>query len=88
LDLSPEQQILFYKLDKAKSEFILANRERQEKASKSLPPIFGFDLMSVSSEFKLLYLLIVFALFALGIAYALGKVKGNRKEVKDKKKKK
>lgn len=88
LNLTPEQQMLFYKLEKAKNEFIVTNRERQEKAAKSLPPIFGIDIWNVSASTKILYLLVVFALFAFGIVYLLGKVQKKKEEKKKKKNKK
>ncbi len=87
IQLTPEQQILFYKYEKAKDDYIIANRARQEKAAKSFPPIFGIDITEISPMVKILYALIVFALFMVGIMYALGKVKKEDKKKKNKKQK-
>lgn len=86
LELTPEQTILFYKLEKSKDDFMKVNRERQEKAKNSFPPLFGIDINEISSEVKLLYTLVVFALFAAGIFYALKKLQ-KEKEPKKKNKK-
>jgi hypothetical protein len=85
--MTPEQQLLFYKLDKVRNEFIVTNRERKEKASKSLPPIFGFDFMAVSPQVKLIYTIAVFVIFALGILIALRKLMKSKNEKKKKKSK-
>jgi hypothetical protein len=77
--LTPVQQILFYKLDKVKNEYAANLRQRQEKAAKKLPPLFGIDITNVSSSFKLLYLVVVFTLMAAGILYGLTKVQKKKK---------
>jgi hypothetical protein len=84
LELTPEQQIIFYKVEKAKEEYIRLSRERQEAAAKSFPPIFGIDISQIAAEFKIVYMIAVFTLFAIGILYALKKL---RKEPKKKSKK-
>lgn len=85
LDLTPEQQILFYKFDKAREEYIRTNRERAEKAGKTIT-VFGIDLSQFSGEFKTFYILCVFAAFIFGVIYLLNKL--NRANDKSKKKKK
>ncbi len=87
ISLTPDQHLLFYKLEKVKNEFIAAQRQRQEKAAKTLPPIFGIDIMKVSPSIKLLYTVIVFTLIAVGILYGLGKVQ-KKKVISNKKPKK
>ena len=82
---TPEQNILFYKIDKAKDDFLRYNRERQDKASKSFPPIFGIDINAISVEVKVLYLVIVFAVIAILIVYLLSRVLPKQKPSKNKK---
>lgn len=86
IQLTPEQTILFYKIDKAKDEYLRVNRERQEKAAKSFPPIFGINLTEISSEIKVLYMVIIFGIFAIIIVYLLTKVLPKQKPAKNKKK--
>ena len=86
VQLTPEQNILFYKIDKAKDDFLRVNRERQEKAAKSLPPLFGLDLNAISPEVKVLYMVVIFALFAMLLVYLLSKVLPKAKQQKNKKK--
>ena len=62
LELTPEQHILFYKLDKSKNEFTSNTKQRQEKASKSLPPLFGIDILNISPMIKIVYFVVVFSL--------------------------
>jgi len=85
LDFTAEQQELFYKLEKAREEFIRTNRERAQKASQTIS-VFGFDLSQFSGEFKIFYILGVFAAFIFGVIYLLNKL--NRANEKSKKKKK
>jgi hypothetical protein len=85
LQPTPEQNILFMKIEKAKDEYLKANRERQEKASKSLPPVLGLDLNAISLEVKVLYMVIVFAIFAILIVFLLTKVLPKPKTPKPKK---
>jgi hypothetical protein len=85
LQPTPEQNILFMKIEKSKDEYLRVNRERQERASKSLPPVLGLDLNSISSEVKVLYMVIVFAIIAILIVYLLTKVLPKQKIPKQKK---
>ncbi len=85
---TPEQTILFYKIDKARDDFMRVSRERQVKASKSFPPIFGIDINAISQEIKVLYLVVVFSLFAILVAYLLTKVLPKPKNAKTPKPKK
>lgn len=86
LTLTPDQHIIFYKLDKVKNEFLTGQRQKQEKRAKTLPPIMGIDLSKVSPSAKLLYTFIVFALFIVGILYGLSKVKKTPSLKKEKRK--
>jgi len=85
LDFTHEQTILFNKLDKAREEFTLLSRERQQNAAKTMS-ILGFNLSEISGEVKTFYLLGVFAVFIFGIIYFLSKL--DRAAEKSKKKKK
>ena len=85
LDFTPEQQVLFYKLDKAREDYIRFNRERVQKASQTIS-LFGFDLSQFSGEFKTFYILCVFTAFVFGVIYLLNKL--NKANEKSKKKKK
>lgn len=85
LEPTIEQQLLFHKLEQSKNDYIVANRERQEKAQKTWPPIFGIHFDKISPTVKLLYFFIVFTLVAAGILWALGRVKPATKEKKKKK---
>ena len=87
LELTPEQSILFYKLDKARDEYIKVTKERQEKAAKSFPPIFGINIGEISASFKMLYTIAVFAIIAAGIMYGLTKVQNKQKTPKKRKQK-
>jgi hypothetical protein len=87
LDLTPEQHYLFFKLEKVKNEYIAAQRQRQEKAAKSLPKIFGIDIMNVSASTKLIYAFVVFAIIASGILYGLAKVQNKKVSPKKNKQK-
>lgn len=84
LTLTPDQHIIFYKLDKVKNEFLTSQRQKQEKRAKTLPPIMGIDLSKVSPTVKLLYTFVVFALFIVGILYGLSKTKKNTNQEKKK----
>lgn len=85
LDFSPDQQVLFYKLEKAREEYIKTNRERVQKASQTIT-VFGYDLSQFSGEFKTFYILCVFASLIFGVIYLLNKLnKGNEKSKKKKK---
>lgn len=85
LDFTPEQQVLFYKLDKAREEYIRTNKERVQKAAQTIT-VFGIDLSQFSGEFKTFYILCVFAAFIFGVIYLLNKL--NKANEKSKKKKK
>lgn len=87
LELTPEQQLLFYKLETTRNEFIVASKSRQEEMSKSLT-LFGINFNEVSAGFKLLYIVSIFAIAILGVLYLLGKVTKKEKEKKKKKEKK
>jgi len=84
LEYTPEQHVLFYKLDKAREEFISVSKVRQSLASQTVT-IFGVDLSKISGEFKTLYLLAVFAAFIFGTLFLLNKL--NKANEKNKKKK-
>ena len=86
LELTPEQHMLFYKLEKTKNEFHSTTRQRQEQAAKRFPPIMGFDIMNVSPMIKTIYFVTVFALFSFGILYGLKKLE-KKKVNRDKKQK-
>jgi hypothetical protein len=86
LEITPEQNIIFYKLEKAKDDYLRATKEKQEQAAKSFPPIFGIDITKVSPEIKILYTVIVLGIFAAGVVYLLSKVQ-KKSEKKNKKKK-
>ncbi len=77
------------KLNKVKEEFIINQRATQEKNKNKIPPVLGIDIATFSSEAKLVFTFMVFAIFAVGIVYGLGQVRGNKKQnsKKDKKKK-
>ncbi len=85
LDFTPDQQVLFYKFDKTREEFIRTNRERAEKAAQTIT-VFGIDIFQFSGEFKTFYILCVFAAFIFGVIYLLSKL--NKANEKSKKKKK
>ena len=83
MELTPEQHMLFYKLEKTKNEFHSTTRQKQEQAAKRFPQIMGFDIMNVSPMIKTIYFVVVFALFSFGILYALKKLE--KKKVNNKK---
>ncbi len=79
-EITPEQTILFYKVEKAKDEFISVSKKKEVSASKSFP-IFGVDINKFSTEVKMFYTIIVLALFALVAVFGLKKLqkKGEKK---------
>jgi len=86
LDFTPEQHVIFHKVDKAREEYIRTNRERVEKAAQTIT-VFGFDISQFSGEFKTFYVLCVFAALIFGVIYLLNKLnKANDKSKKNKKK--
>jgi hypothetical protein len=84
LEFTPEQQLLFFKLEKAKTEYITKTKEKQA-SDKGTMKLWGIDFLKVSPTVKMLYFLVVFAVFILGVLYLLSKVM--KKEEKKKKKK-
>jgi hypothetical protein len=67
---------------------MIIQRQKQEQAAKSLPPIFGFDIMKVSPSFKILYTVIVFTLIVFGVLYGLKKLQKSKVKSKKEKNKK
>jgi hypothetical protein len=91
LELSPDTQMLFYNIDKLKTEFIKKSKSKQDEISKSIH-VLGFSIDKIPASTKLIFMLVIFALFALGIVFLLKKVATVDKKAKvslnpDKKKK-
>lgn len=84
LEITPEQNILFYKLEKAKDDYLRFTKENQEKAAKSFPPLFGIDITKVSQEVKIVYTVIVLGIFASIVVYLLSKLQKKKPEKKKK----
>lgn len=85
MEMTPEQQILFYKLEKAREEFIAINRVKQQLQAQTIS-VFGYDLSKIKGEIKIFYMLGVFALFIFGIIFLLNKLKKTTGKGKIKKK--
>lgn len=87
LELTPEQHMMFYKLENARTEFLVASKARAAEQSKTIS-IFGINLNKVSESFKFFYIVGIFSAVILGLLYMLGKVSKSEKEKKIKKNKK
>ena len=86
LDFTPEQQILFYKVEKAREEFISVNKVKQQQTTSQPFTIFGINFAKLSKEVKTFSVLGFFAVFIAGVIFLL--VKLNKSNEKPKKKKK
>ena len=84
--LTPETQILFMKLEQARTDYISANKERQEKLKNEFH-IFGYSLKNFPIKLNLLFTLLVFTGAFLGLTYLLSKVMKNDKKAAKKKEK-
>jgi hypothetical protein len=83
--------MLFYNVDKLKTEFIKKAKAKQEELTKSIH-VLGFSLDKIPPSVKLLFAAIVFAIIALAMLVMLRKVATPDKRAKvsanpDKKKK-
>ena len=83
--------MLFYNIDKLKTEFIKKSKSKQEEYSKSLH-VLGFSIDKIPASFKLVFALAVFVVFAVAMMFLLKKVTTADKKAKisanpDKKKK-
>ena len=85
VELTPEQHILFYKVQKAREEFMSLNRVKTEKSSKT-STLFGIDITKIRGEFKLFYILAIFGFFIFGTIYLMSKLKKSTDKSKKKKK--
>lgn len=84
--LSAETQILFMKLDKARTDFIAESKEKQEKQRGEFH-IFGISLKAIPAKLNLLFFLIIFGAFIGGVLYLLkGLMKNDKKAAKKKEK--
>ncbi len=84
--LTAETQILFMKLDKARTDFIAENKERQEKLKNEFH-LFGISLKAIPVKLNLLFFLIIFGAFIGGVVYLLkGLMKNDKKAAKKKEK--
>lgn len=84
--LTPETQILFMKLEQARTDYIAESKERQEKLKNEFH-IFGYSLKNFPIKLNLLFTLLVFAGAFLGLIYLLSKVMKNDKKAAKKKEK-
>lgn len=86
LELSPETQLLFYKLEKAKEEYMQTMREKTERSKNTLS-IFGYDMMNLPVGFNIVFSVVIMGLMIGGILYMLKSLK-KEERVSSKKKKK
>jgi hypothetical protein len=84
--LTPETQILFMKLEQARTEFIANTKAKNEK-NKNEFHLFGYSLKSIPAKFSLLFGFLVVLAFIVGILYSLNIVMDNMKKTKAAKKK-
>lgn len=85
LELSPETQLLFYKLEKAKEEYMQRMREKTERSRNTLS-IFGYDLMNLPVGFNIVFSIVIMSAMIGGILYMLKSLQKEEK-VSSKKKK-
>jgi hypothetical protein len=81
LDVSPDQQFLFYHLDIIKNEFIQNSRKMQEEMQKGIH-LFGYNIKNIPQSVKLGFFLGVFVIFIIGTLFLLGKVSKDKKKTK------
>lgn len=86
LELTPEQQMLLYHLEKAKNDFIASNKVKQEKRSKGIW-LFGYDISRIPPFYKLVFFIVAFGSIFLVLIYLLTKISGQKEPNKKKKKK-
>ena len=85
MELSPETELLFYKLEKSKDEYMAKMKERTEKSKNTLS-IFGYDLSNLPVGFNIIFAIVVLCLMIGGIVLMLRTVKKEEKISKKKKK--
>lgn len=68
--ISPETQILFMKIEKARNDYMANAKQRMEKGKGEFR-IFGYSLTEVPKSVNLIVAIVIFSLFAGGILYGL-----------------
>jgi len=77
-ELTPEEDILANKLIQIREE-IAKKKKKKEKENEGTFKLFDIDLLSVNPNFKVFYLIVVFAIFIFAVLILLKKLKKKEK---------
>jgi len=85
--LTPDSQILFMKLEKARDEYMKHSRENAEKIKNTLS-IFGYNISNIPSSVLSLFTISFFAIMIFSIYYVLNNILKKPQQANKKKNKK
>jgi hypothetical protein len=83
-NITPETQILFMKIEKARDNFIVNSKARQE-TNKSDFKLFGYSIRDIPKGLNVLITVVILTVFMGSLLYLLKKVMKNEKKAGKKK---
>lgn len=83
--ITPETQMLYMKIEKARNDFLVTNKKRQESSRNDFR-IFGYSLKEIPVSLNLILTIVILAVVMGSLLYALKRVMKNDKKAAGRKK--